>query len=237
MNRRRFLAASVVSVAGLSGCLGLGGESGGSNPQSEEGYDTEEQYGQNVPLAPLSDVYEWFQQDDGRFVDARRQTQYDTSHIEGAVLSPAPDGQSKNDPVASWSKDERIICYCGCPHHLSSMRAGKLMQNGYENVYVIDEGYWEWHEKGYPITGQNTEASPQKYVIDGIADPAFVGDNAWARHLPTGQNEATGILDDGSYSLHVKFHDVTPDSVLTIQTPGYEIEGTIGELSSHVVSG
>ncbi|WP_435153559.1 rhodanese-like domain-containing protein [Haladaptatus sp. DFWS20] len=233
MNRRTFLAAGAVSVTGLSGCLGLGGGSG----KTEEGYKTVEQYGEQVPLAPLSDTYEWYKQDEARFVDARGKQQYDTSHIKDAVLSPAPDGLAQNDPVASWSKDQKIVCYCGCPHHLSSMRAGKLIKNGYNNVYVIDEGYWEWHEKGYPIRGQNTAATPNAYVIDGLADPAYVGETAWARHLASGQKEATDILQDGSYSLRLKFHDVTPDTLITVETPAYEVEGTIGELSSHVVTG
>ncbi len=237
MNRRTFLAASAVSVVGLSGCLGGGGGSNESNPKSEEGYDTVKQYDQNVPLAPLSDVHKWYKQNKAKFVDARGEKQYETSHIKGAVLSPAPDGLPNDDPVASWSKDERIVCYCGCPHHLSSMRAGKLMKNGYKNVYVIDEGYWKWHEKGYPVRGQNTEVAPNAYVLDGVADPAYVGETAWARHLVSGQKEATDILEDGSYSMHVKFHDVTPDSVLTVETPEYEVEGTISELSSRVITG
>ncbi|WP_227354587.1 rhodanese-like domain-containing protein [Haladaptatus salinisoli] len=234
MNRRRFLAAGAVSVAGLSGCLGLGG---GPGSKSEEGFETVSQYGQQVPLAPLSVTHKWYKQDKARFVDARTERQYVISHIRGAVLSPAPNGQKKNDPVASWPKDQRIVCYCGCPHHLSSMRAGKLLQNGYENVYVIDEGYWAWHEKGYPVKGRNTEATPNSYVIEGVTDPTFVGETAWARHIASGQNEATGIQNDGSYSMHLKFYDVTPDSVITVQTPEYEVEGTIAELSSRVVTG
>jgi rhodanese-related sulfurtransferase len=234
MNRRTFLAAGAVSVAGLSGCLGLGG---GSGSKSEEGFETKKQNGEQVPLAPLSVTHKWYKQDKAKFVDARGKKQYEMSHIRGAVLSPAPNGQSKNDPVASWPKDQRIVCYCGCPHHLSSMRAAQLLKNGYENVYVIDEGFWAWHEKGYPIKGQNTSYNPTAYVIDGFADPAFVGETAWARHFETGQKEATDILNDGSYSMHIKFHDVTPDSVITVLTPAYEVEGTIAELSSRVITG
>ncbi len=239
MNRREFLAASTISVAGLSGCLGrtvLGSDSS-PNPKSEEGFDTVERYGAHVPLAPISVVHEWYEKGSAKFADARGKTQYDTSHIEGAVLSPAPDRFEKDDPVSRWGKKDRIVCYCGCPHHLSSMRAGKLMNNGYENVYVIDEGFWVWHDKGYPIEGKNTSYSPQSYEIDGVADSVSAGKTAWARHPKTGQREATGIRGDGSYSLDLKFYDVTPQSMITVQTPDYTVKGTIGDLSSGTVTG
>ncbi|WP_458189588.1 rhodanese-like domain-containing protein [Haladaptatus sp. NG-WS-4] len=260
MNRRTFLAASAVSIAGVSGCLGQGGGSGGSYPTPEDGdtdgyppefdkkpkkmnvdtssFKTVAQSGQNVPLVPLSVAYNWYKRGEARFADSRGTKQYETSHVYGAVLSPAPGVEKlSQDPVTDWPKKDRIVCYCGCPHHLSSMRAAKLMNNGYENVFVIDEGYWAWHEEGYPIRGQKTSYNPLAYVIDGLADPAYAGETAWARHLDSGQNEATDILGDGSYSMHVKFHDVTPDTTITVQTPAYEVEGTIEELSSRVITG
>lgn len=236
MNRRTFLAAGAVSAVGLSGCLGLGGGSGGSKHKSEEGYDTKEQDGVYVPLAPLSDTHEWYKNDSAKFADARGRKQYTTSHIKGAALSTAPDGLSKDDPVASWSKDQKIVCYCGCPHHLSSMRAATLLNNGYTNVYVIDEGFWAWHEKGYPVSGENTSYTPPTYEINGL-DAASIGGTAWARHLESGQMEATDIKEDGSYSLHLTFYDVTPESEIRIRTPDYEVSGTLSQLSSRVVKG
>lgn len=235
MNRRTFLAAGAVSAVGLSGCLGMG-QSGDSKHKSEEGFDTKNIDGQYVPLAPLSVTHKWFKNDSAKFADARGREQYRTSHIKGAALSPAPDGQSKNDPTATWGKKQRIVCYCGCPHHLSSMRAASLMNQGYENVYVIDEGFWAWHKKGYPVSGENTSYTPPTYEIDGI-DAASIGGTAWARHLESGQMEATDIEQDGSYTLHLKFYDVTPDSTITVQTPKYEVSGALSDLTSHVVRG
>jgi rhodanese-related sulfurtransferase len=262
MNRRAFLAAGAVSAVGLSGCLGLGGGSGSSSyPMPEDGnvdgyppefddkpkkmsfdpssFDTKSEGGEKVPLAPIELVHNWYMRGEARIADARGTKQYKTSHIYGAVLSPASgiSGAPDRDPVENWPKSDRIVCYCGCPHHLSSIRASALMQKGYENVFVIDEGFWAWHKAGYPIRGNDTSYNPMAYIISGITDPKFAGENAWARQLKTGQNEATDILEDGSYTLHLKFADVTPDSFVTIETPEYKVKGTIGELSSRVVSG
>ncbi|SHK06952.1 Rhodanese-related sulfurtransferase [Haladaptatus paucihalophilus DX253] len=262
MNRRTFLAASSVAVAGLSGCLNRGSGSGSSSyPMPEDGnvdgyppefdekpkkksfdpssFDTKSEGGEEVPLVPTDIVYNWYKRGEARFADARGTKQYKTSHIYGAVLSPAPGvrGAPERDPVLNWPKSDRIVCYCGCPHHLSSIRASALMQKGYENVFVIDEGFWEWHDRDYPIRGSNTSYNPVAYIISGVTDAAFAGKTAWARQLETGQNEATDILTDGSYTLELKFEDVTADSMVHIETPEYTVKGTIGDLSSRVVSG
>ena len=261
MQRRTFLAAGALSVAGLSGCLSSGGGGSGSYPTPEDGdtdgyppasddppkkksvdvasLPTVTESGQQIPLLPVDVAMNWHQRGEARFADARGKKQYDTSHVEGAVLSPAPGIETNfdEDPVLDWPKGDRIICYCGCPHHLSSVRAAALKNSGYENVLVIDEGFWAWHDRGYPINGQNTDAAPANYAIDGVAGEKFAGKSAWARHPDSGQSEATNIAADGSYTLHLKFHDVTPDSTVAVETPAYTVEGTLEELSDGVVTG
>jgi rhodanese-related sulfurtransferase len=258
MQRRTFLAASALSVAGLSGCLSGGsgsyptpddGNTDGYPPASDDppekksvdvaSLPTVTQKGQSIPLLPVDVAVNWHRRGEARFADARGTKSYRTSHIQGAVLSPAPgiDTAFDEDPALDWPKGDRIVCYCGCPHHLSSLRAAALKNSGYENVLVIDEGFWAWHDRGYPISGQDTEAAPANYAIDGVASDEFAGKSAWARHPDSGQSEAADIAADGSYSLHLKFHEVTPDSTISVETPGYTVEGTIAELSTGVVTG
>lgn len=261
MQRRTFLSAGAVSIVGLSGCLS-GGSGSGSYPTPNDGNTdgyppksavsgakdpqvdvsslaTTKQNGQDVPLLPLADAIEWYERREARFADARGPKQYETSHITGAVLSPAPgiDTNFDEDPVKNWSKDDRIVCYCGCPHHLSSLRAAALMNSGYEKVFVIDEGFWAWHDAGYPINGRNTKKAPANYAIDGVTSDEFAGESAWARHPDSGQNEATDIQQDGSYTMHLKFHDVTPSSAIVVETPEYTVEGSLEALSNGVVQG
>ena len=199
-------------------------------------FDTKTVDGHDVPLAPFQAVYYWYARGEARFADARGSTSYGNSHIYGAVLSPAPDGR-ENDPVIDWPKGDRIVCYCGCPHHLSSMRAASLMDDGYEEVYVIDEGFWDgWYNRGYPIAGSEVQSRPAVWVIDGVADLTYAGATAWARHGPTGQREATDIGPDGRFQLELRFADVTGDSVVEIETPGYRVEAPLDELTGTVVT-
>ncbi|WP_135826223.1 rhodanese-like domain-containing protein [Halorussus ruber] len=256
MKRRAFLASSAVSLSAVAGCLGGGGSVPTPSDGNTDGYPPEfddkpekrdidtssfgtvKENGVQVPLAPIDVAHYWYKRGEARMADARGKKQYKTSHIYGSVLSQAAPGRrSSDDPVKDWPKDDRIICYCGCPHHLSSIRASQLINEGFKEVYVIDEGFWEWHERGYPMRGEDVGSTPKNWVIRGEAQSAFAGKNAWARHRPTKQVESTDITDEGSYELHLKFHEVGPDSTIEVETPGYTVEGKLKDLSAGTVQG
>lgn len=186
--------------------------------------------GTAVPLVPIDVAYYWYARREARFADARGRGQYDSGHVYGAVLSTAPDGLAENDPVEAWSKSDRIVCYCGCPHHLSSMRAAALLDDGYENVFVIDEGFWEWHDRNYPMAGSQVEERRSSISIVGQTRSRFAGRDAWAFHDATDQREATRIDADGRYRLDLHFSDVTPDSIIRVKTPAYSLEKPLGDL-------
>ncbi|WP_336001308.1 rhodanese-like domain-containing protein [Halorientalis halophila] len=232
MERRRFLGA-VGAAAVVAGCLG------GSNEKpatSEEGYETISKGGTEVPLVPIDTAYDWFEGESVTFADARSRTAYNSSHVEGAVLSPAPDGQPNNDPLAETPADRRIVTYCACPHSLSSSRAATLIQNDYEAVYALDEGFREWVDQEYPTAGSQAQARLGDYRVRGETDPADAGETVWARHRPTGQREPTEIAADGSYELHLPFVEVTPDSTVAVETPSYTVDAPLSELTSGLVT-
>jgi len=199
-------------------------------------FGTVDRDGVAVPLAPVDVANYWYRRGEARMVDARGREQYDTSHVYGAVLSPAGRGGADGDPVVEWPEGDRIVCYCGCPHHLSSIRAASLIDAGYEEVYVIDEGFWEWHGRDYPMAGTNLSETPFGHVVRGRADTRFAGETAWARHEPSGQREATTIGDDGRYSMTLRFVDVDRDSPIRVETPGYEVEAPLGRLVDATVT-
>lgn len=191
----------------------------------------------DVSLAPIQATYYWWARGEARFVDARPPYSYRASHVVGAVSSPA-NAAIEGTPVADWDPTDRVICYCACPHHLSSIRAAELMRYGFEDVHVIDEGFGKWvQEFEYPIAGQDVSSFPDPRLIEGRADPADAGETAWARHGPTGQAEAGPIAEDGGYELALKFRDVDGDSEVTVETPTYTVTDTLSALTSDVVTG
>lgn len=131
MNRRTFLnavcLASVISLAGLTGCLGAPtGDNGntnsdsGSNSNSYQQVDTE-------AAKELMDT-----EDDYVILDARTQTEYDEGHIPGAILIP-------HDTVATAAenalpdKDQLILVYCRSGNR-SKEASQALVDLGYTNV-------------------------------------------------------------------------------------------------------
>jgi rhodanese-related sulfurtransferase len=198
--------------------------------------DTVEEGGVDVPLLPVEDAHVWWAYRRARFADARGPDQYENSHIEGAVLSPAPeDMRDSDDPPKQWGRKDRIVCYCGCPHHLSSIRASQLIQAGYENVYVIDEGFFEWSDRGYPVTGDSGGIS--EFVVRGEVHAKHAGENAWVSPVESDQLEAANVAADGSFDLHCKFVDVTPDTRLRVDTPAWSTTDTVRDLTSGTVRG
>ena len=259
MDRRTFITGAGTVAAGTAGCLG-GGSSETPVPDSDpdDGYPAASVVGSapdsrdvetssfetlrvgdvDVPLVPVDVAHYWFQRREARFADARGEGSYDEAHVTGAVLSSARRVQNwaptRDDPTADWPPEDRIVCYCRCPHHLSSLRAGEFITKGYESVYAIDEGFGAWLDSGYPTTGSATNAS---YVVRGRADPADAGGYAWATHRASDQREAAPIADDGSYELTLRFAGLTASAPIHLRTPSYELTAPLSELTASVVTG
>ncbi len=248
MNRRTVLAVGGTAViGGVAGCLGddTGSDDNGYGPEPEttpeersidtSTYPTKVYEGIEVPLAPIDDVFYWYQRQEARVADARKSSQYQKAHIAGAPLSPAPNGGS-DDPIAEWSKDERIVTYCGCPHHLSGLRAASLIDNGYEEVYAINEGFGAWIDRGYPLEGSEISEDRATYEIRGQSDPTYAGEMVMLEQLGADRAEAAPIADDGSYTLQLHYAGST-DSRFRVEAPDYTTEGTLAELTSNTVTG
>lgn len=124
----------------------------------EHGYETYAIGGQEIPMAPTADVYDWYTNDEELvIVDARTPRSYERRHIEGAVSSPAPNGLETDDPLADVATDTRIVAYCTCPRQVSGLRAATLIENGYTDVYLLKEGLYDWIDHGHPVVGTTVE--------------------------------------------------------------------------------
>jgi rhodanese-related sulfurtransferase len=234
MLRRRCLQVAGIGLGiGTSGCLG-GGET--TTAANEFDYETTITDGVAVPLVPVADAIEWYQADDVVFADARSRTAFESAHVTDSVFSPAPDGQDVEDPVEARSSDTRVVTYCGCPHHLSSLRAASLIAAGYAHTYALDEGFHAWVDQGHPVEGSAVDSQPAAYTISGqLSDPDRDA-RVWAWHDPSGQREMTPVEADGSFALTLHFYDLTPDSPIRLVGPDSEVTQPLGDLTGTTVT-
>lgn len=200
-----------------------------------DSYERYEVDGVEVPLVPIEDAYYWYQRQEARMVDSRGANQYDSLRVDGAVLSPAPDGGT-DDPVADWPKTERIVTYCVCPHALSSARAASLIADGYEEVYALDEGFQEWQDREYPVDGANADMDLTAYEIEGLSDPAYAGETVTVRGPDSEVTELSRVTDDGSYSMTLHLVDADQNTVFEVEAPDYTHRAPLTDLTNDVIT-
>lgn len=201
-------------------------------------FESNELNGESVGLVPIEVAVRWYRRAEARFVDARGLDQYEAAHIYGAVLSTAQP-ESRGGGIEGWDRSDRVITYCGCPHHLSSIRAAGLQKAGFERVYALDEGFVTWgRDRQYPMAGTHwvaeTATMQAAWTIDGSVDPDYAGKYAWA--IADEQYEVAPIDSAGRFSLDVRFVDVTGRSPITVETPAYSVTAPLRELADGEVS-
>jgi len=187
--------------------------------------------GERVRLAPIDVVESWYRRGEARFVDARGLEQYRRGHVYGAVLSTAT-RESTGGPIEGWNADDRVVTYCACPHHLSSLRAAGLQRAGFERVYAIDEGFGVWADRGYPMAGtaftEGQQVDIREWELSGRVDSRYAGE--YVRASVDRQYEAAPIRSDGSYELHLRFAGVTDETPVRVETPAGAVETPLGKL-------
>ena len=193
--------------------------------------------GETVRLAPIDVVERWYRRGEARIVDARGLEQYEQAHVYGAVSSPAQ-RDSEGGGIEGWPYADRVVTYCGCPHHLSSIRAAGLQKVGFTEVYALDEGFIgredSWYNRAYPMAGtafaSGNQARVQQWTISGSVDSQYAGEYVWAR--AGRQYEAAPVQSDGTYQLHLKFRGVSPDTAVEVTTPTASVTRPLGDVGS-----
>lgn len=89
-------------------------------------------------------------------LDTRTTSEWHNAHIPGAV--PVPYYITEKEVAKDLPRDDTwIIAYCSCPHAASDKIINMLRKQGFKNTAVIDEGFFNWINAGYPVIGGETE--------------------------------------------------------------------------------
>ena len=108
-------------------------------------------------------------------LDAREQTEFEISHIKGAIFV----GYDKFDIARTTqlltSKTQKIVVYCSLG--VRSERIGeKLLKAGYTNVYNQHGGIFDWKNKGFDVVDSNNVTTQNVHAYSKI----------WSKYLTKG---------------------------------------------------
>jgi len=79
-------------------------------------------------------------------LDVRTQEEYDSGHIEGAILIPIIELEDRLDEL---SKNKGMLVYCRTGNR-SSTAVNVLRANGYTKIFHMKNGITAWTQAGYP---------------------------------------------------------------------------------------
>lgn len=143
-------------ILGLSVVLGVGrnvlfpgGLTWRNQPSAENPADT-----LSLEIS-LEQAYRLYRQDIP-FIDARIEQRYTTSHIPEAINIPAAGSfQQKMKAASELDTAKTYVLYCNddhCPlaHELYEF----LRVSGFESLHIMYEGFDEWLQAGYPVSGE-----------------------------------------------------------------------------------
>jgi rhodanese-related sulfurtransferase len=107
-------------------------------------------------------------------LDTRAPEEFNVSHLNGARFLNY--NSYSTEDLKKLSKTEKIIVYCSVGYR--SERVGeKLQKLGYQNVYNIYGGIFEWKNEGLPVVNNQNNATDSihtynknwsKWLIKGI---------------------------------------------------------------------
>jgi rhodanese-related sulfurtransferase len=109
---------------------------------------------EGIRKVEFHDAVEYFSQGHALFVDARDETFYRLSHIQGALNLPVRDFDVMYPLLKDKLDFDRfIIVYCDGSHcEMSEELAARLIGEGYGQVGVYTGGIEEWMERGMPVS-------------------------------------------------------------------------------------
>jgi len=151
------------------------------------------------------------------FIDVRGKTAFEAEHIQGAMLFPLTD--LKEGKLPPLPKNTPIILYCGCPHGLSE-EAGQILKNaGFTAVYVLDEGFYGWKEKGYPVRSNPRKLQGFKeWRIYGYARGVSEGTKVFVTHLPSGETETFFVGKGGKFETFFPLYSAKEGDPIEFRT-------------------
>lgn len=166
------------------------------------------------------------QKDNYIILDVRAKEEFDTGHLDSAVLIPVDDLEARYGELL---KDKPIIAYCKSGRR-SAKAAAILVGKGFSQVYDMAGGIEAWKSKEYPVIVENTvSGETENTSATSDTSEGTEIDYVTADWLNAKLNESEEIIildvrsEDSFMVKHIKN---------AVNIPYRELEGRIGELDN-----
>lgn len=96
---------------------------------------------------------ELFDSGEAQFIDARKRENFLEGHIPYAINLPVSSFASGwPDEIQLLMKELKAVVYCdGISCDSSQLVAKHLVRYGFDRVLIVEHGFAEWEENGYPV--------------------------------------------------------------------------------------
>ncbi len=116
-----------------------------------------------VPTLSVHEVAHLLTQNHPLLIDARTAKEYEVSHLKGAICA----GYEAFHPFwfKKLPKDHPIIVYCSVGYRSEKIGA-QLIREGFDKVYNLKGGIFDWVNHGYPVYKKNEEPTSEVHAFN-----------------------------------------------------------------------
>ena len=101
-----------------------------------------------ISFSTVAELYDMIKnEDDLQIVDVREVSEYEGKRINGAILAPLSRFK-ESSKIFDRNRHSYIVCQAG---KRAEQFAKRLLENGHENISVVEGGLKAWIDAGYPI--------------------------------------------------------------------------------------
>ncbi|RED99424.1 rhodanese-like domain-containing protein [Marinoscillum furvescens] len=120
-------------------------------------------YSQSVPLITHSELQSLLKKPELHLLDTREKREFDVSHLPNALWVGFKDFSLQR--VANLSKDDTVVVYCSVGYR--SERIGeKLRKAGYQNVFNLYGGIFDWKNKNNRVINNQNEPTDSVHTYN-----------------------------------------------------------------------
>jgi len=118
---------------------------------------------ENIPYISVEELA--MPKTDAIILDARELKEFEVSHIKGAIFVGYDDFNIDKTVAQLTNKETKIVVYCSLGIRSENI-ANKLKDKGYENIFNLYGGIFEWKNSGFEVVDINEKPTEKVHAFN-----------------------------------------------------------------------